>query len=165
VLVLVTALLAAATAGYSAFLFAQAKGRDLWQSPMFFWHLLMHALIAGSATLAMAGFVPYPISFPYGSLRFLMLSLIVSLLTVLADVALPHGNLDSRLAMRILVRGHLSKRFWGLVVGAGLVLPIVLSLFADWDSIWMMSVPVLSLAGVWWFQDLWVKAGQAVPLS
>jgi hypothetical protein len=23
----------------------------------------------------------------------------------------------------------------------------------------------LALAGVWWFEDLWVKAGQIVPLS
>src|SRR5690606_17276315 len=26
-------------AGYTAFLFGQAEGRDLWQSPLLFWHL------------------------------------------------------------------------------------------------------------------------------
>jgi len=165
VLILATALLAAATAGYSAFLFAQAKGRDLWQSPMFLWHLLIHALIAGSSTLAIVGFAADRISLRYRSLLLLMLSLVVSLLMVLAEVALPHGTIDSQLAMRTLVRGHLSKRFWGLVVGAGLALPIVLTIFCAWESIWTMSAPVLSLAGVWWFQDLWVKAGQEVPLS
>ena len=24
---------------------------------------------------------------------------------------------------------------------------------------------VLALAGLWWFEELWVKAGQSVPLS
>ena len=46
---------AIASACYSAFLFAQAKGRDLWQSPLFLWHLLVQALVAGSATILIAG--------------------------------------------------------------------------------------------------------------
>jgi Fe-S-cluster-containing dehydrogenase component/formate-dependent nitrite reductase membrane component NrfD len=164
-LVFTTALLASATACYSAFLFAQAKGRDLWQSPMFFWHLLMHALIAGSATLALVGFVTNHLILMNDSVQILVPFLVISLLMVLAEVALPHVSIDSQLAMRALIRGHLRMRFWGLVVGAGLVLPIVLGIFSAWDSIWTIPVPVLALAGVWWFQDLWVKAGQSVPLS
>ena len=41
------AFLGIGSAGYSAFLFAQAKGRDLWQSPLFFWHLVAQAVTAG----------------------------------------------------------------------------------------------------------------------
>ena len=37
-------LVAAATAGYSAFLFGQAEGRDFWQSPLLLPHLLVAAL-------------------------------------------------------------------------------------------------------------------------
>ena len=43
--------LAAMTAIYTAYLFAQAKARDLWQSPLLPPHLLVQALLAGSATL------------------------------------------------------------------------------------------------------------------
>src|SRR6185312_7861317 len=43
--------LAGATAGYSAFLFGQAEGRDFWQSPLLLPHLLVAALAAGSAAL------------------------------------------------------------------------------------------------------------------
>ena len=43
-----------ARACYSAFLFAQAKARDLWQSPVFIWHLLVQALIGGAAILIIA---------------------------------------------------------------------------------------------------------------
>ncbi len=42
---------AGASACYSAFLFAQAKGRDLWHSPLFLWHLLVQAFVAGAATI------------------------------------------------------------------------------------------------------------------
>ena len=44
-----TALLAAGTAVYTAFLFGQAKGRDLWQSPLLAPHLVVQALCAGAA--------------------------------------------------------------------------------------------------------------------
>src|SRR5439155_17391105 len=49
-------LLALATAGYSAFLFGQAEGRDFWQSPLVLPHLIVAALAAGSATLLLASF-------------------------------------------------------------------------------------------------------------
>ena len=43
-----------ASAGYSAFLFAQARGRDFWQSPLLFWHLFdsMRARRRGDVDLA-----------------------------------------------------------------------------------------------------------------
>jgi formate-dependent nitrite reductase membrane component NrfD len=54
-LVWAAALFAVASAGYSAFLFAQARGRDFWQSPLLFWHLIVQALAAGSAVLILIG--------------------------------------------------------------------------------------------------------------
>ncbi len=46
------------TAGYTAFLFGQAEGRDLWQSPVLFWHLQAQALMVGAgAMLVVAPFV------------------------------------------------------------------------------------------------------------
>src|SRR5262249_12040845 len=54
VLTTLTALLAPATAAYSAMLFGQAKGRDLWQSPLLAPHLLVQALTAGAAVFAPA---------------------------------------------------------------------------------------------------------------
>ena len=50
--------LAAAAAGYSAFLFGQAEGRDFWQSPLLLPHLLVAALAAGfAASLLIVGIV------------------------------------------------------------------------------------------------------------
>ena len=42
------------SAGYTAFLFGQCEGRDLWQSPLLCWHLLAQALMAGAGALAIA---------------------------------------------------------------------------------------------------------------
>src|SRR2546421_548860 len=72
-------------------------------------------------------------------------------------------------SLSFFARGPLRLRFWGLVIGAGLLLPIVLAISVlsskaerDFTAI---LVAVLALAGVWFFEDAWVKAGQAVPLS
>ena len=51
-------LLALATAGYSAFLFGQAEGRDFWQSPVVLPHLIVAALVAGSAALLLVDIRP-----------------------------------------------------------------------------------------------------------
>src|SRR5262245_18200699 len=42
---------------YTGFLFAQAKGRDFWFSPALPVHLLVQALLAGTAILAICGLV------------------------------------------------------------------------------------------------------------
>ena len=50
VLALPAALLAAGAAGYTAFLFGQCEGRDLWQTPLLLPILLAQAIVAGGAT-------------------------------------------------------------------------------------------------------------------
>ena len=46
-----SALVAIVVSVYTAFLFAQAKGRDFWQAPTLSFHMLVHSFMAGSATL------------------------------------------------------------------------------------------------------------------
>ncbi|MFK7807015.1 MAG: 4Fe-4S dicluster domain-containing protein, partial [Saprospiraceae bacterium] len=52
VLMWMTAVVASIVAIYTAFLFAQAKGRDFWQSPTLSIHMLLHSFLAGSAVFA-----------------------------------------------------------------------------------------------------------------
>ncbi len=159
---------AIASACYSAFLFAQAKGRDLWQSPLFLWHLLVQALVAGSATILIASIVmDATAAILRPALLILLISLLVSLAMNLGEIALPHVSEDVRIATSVLIKGHLSGRFWGLVIGAGLVAPIVLAALsvASASIVFPMGAAILALAGLWWFEELWVKAGQSVPLS
>jgi Fe-S-cluster-containing dehydrogenase component/formate-dependent nitrite reductase membrane component NrfD len=160
---------AVASACYSAFLFAQAKGRDLWQSPLFLWHLLVQAFIAGSATILIAGILMSAAQeILRSAVMILLVSLIVSLAMNLGEIALPHVSEDVRIATRVLTKGRLSGRFWGLVIGLGLLAPIALTALIVASVIptaFAMAAAVLSLAGMWWFEELWVKAGQSVPLS
>jgi len=165
----ITALLAAGSAGYSAFLFAQAKGRDLWQSPTFFWHLVVHAVIAGSATLIVVGAV----AGEGRSLAFLLseilgIFLLISLVMNIAELVMPHVTQDVSLAMHAIARGRFRVSYWGLAIGLGLLLPAVLVSLV-WVGVislaWLPLPAVLALTGVWRFDTIWVKAGQVVPLS
>lgn len=184
-LVVPTAILAAASACYSAFLFAQAKGRDLWQSPMFFWHLLVQAFVAGAAVLLLTTIFSLALSSNLSRIAStiklylagraflaLLFFLVVSLAMVMAEALLPHTTEDLRMAVENMVRGPLSIRFWFLAIGAGMALPLVLltcviviPTTVRTDLALMAVAATLSLAGVWWFEDVWVKAGQSVALS
>jgi len=78
--------LGAASAGYSAFLFAQAEGRDFWQSPLLLPHLLAQAIVAGAATMmAAANFSGYDL--PDNLDMWLGAGLIMHLLMILGEVA------------------------------------------------------------------------------
>jgi formate-dependent nitrite reductase membrane component NrfD len=159
---------AIASACYSAFLFGQAKGRDFWQSPLFLWHLLVQAFVAGSATILIAGILMDATPGILGpAVLILLISLIVSLAMNMGEIALPHVSEDVRLATRVLLNGRLSRRFWGFI-GGGLIAPIILAALALTSVVPIaveFAAAVLALAGLWCYEDLWVKAGQSVPLS
>lgn len=164
-----TAALAIGSACYSAFLFAQGKGRDLWQSPLFIWHLLMHALSAGACVVLLAGAAAGAGSdVLWGSALILFASLALSLAMVLAEISLPHASEDAALASRSMVSGQYRAQFWGWAVGVGFLLPMIgsaLFLFAGLSVWFAIASAIPALAGLFCYEDVWVKAGQAVPLS
>ena len=49
-----TVLVGFLAAVYTAFLFGQCEGRDLWQTPLLPVHLIVQALMCGAAVLALA---------------------------------------------------------------------------------------------------------------
>jgi len=167
-LLLLTGILAIASACYSAFLFAQAKGRDLWQSPLFIWHLLFHCFLAGGATLTLMGVVANEEKFAGNGLAVFVIFLPLSFLMVLTELMIPHGNEELRLSVRRIVRGDLGPQFWFTCIAVGMILPLLLILDMGWTEFSMFLAwlcAVLVLIGVWSFEDVWVKAGQSVPLS
>lgn len=159
---------AVASACYSAFLFAQAKGRDFWQSPLFLWHLLVQALVAGSATILIVGILMGAATqILTWAIRILLVSMILGLSMIIGEIFLPHISEDARMAARVLIRGHLSRRFWGFI-GIGLILPLVLTVIVLTSAVpnaVAFAAAVLALAGALAYEILWVKAGQSVPIS
>ncbi|HKB25625.1 MAG TPA: 4Fe-4S dicluster domain-containing protein [Methylomirabilota bacterium] len=156
-------LLAAATAGYSAFLFGQAEGRDFWQSPLLLPQLLVGALVAGSAALLVVGFFGRVDVQSLWSLGVIMVgALALQAVVLVAELVSAHPTADAARAARLITRGPWRTPFWAGVVAAGTLLPIVLV----WPNPYTAVLgALLALAGLWIYEDLWVKAGQAVPLS
>lgn len=157
-------------AGYTAFLFAQAKGRDLWQSPLFFWHLIVQAVTAGAAVLILAGLAGGLDGGAMASLTtVLMVSLIITGGLVLGEVALTPISEDVRRATELLTCGALKEKFWGLFMAVGIVLPVIFLVWAgaQAEASWFLNplAALLALTGLWAFENLWVEAGQSVPLS
>jgi formate-dependent nitrite reductase membrane component NrfD len=165
VLAVPTALLAGAAAGYSAFLFGQAEGRDFWQSPLLLPQLLVGAIAAGAATLLILGVVFGIDSDGATSGRLasvLGLALVVQAVVLLAELGVAHANLDVARAARLITHGAWRAQFWGGVVAAGTILPLALV----WTgSAGAVIAAILALAGLWLYEHLWVKAGQSLPLS
>ena len=161
-------LLALATAGYSAFLFGQAEGRDFWQSPLVLPHLIVAAVAAGAAALSVMG-AAWPRQGIAGTALgpVLFLALIAHGFLLGLEVFNRHAVHDAALAARLIWRGAYGARFWGGVVLGGVFIPIALLLAgAAWGSASLSALGALvALAGLWLWEDLWVKAGQAVPLS
>src|SRR6266542_1569641 len=99
--------LAALAAVYTAYLFAQAKARDLWQNPLLPPHLLVQAGVAGSAAL-----LPLAAWLDPEAVRPLALALagtcLAHLLMVLGEVTVGHPTAHARLATHELVGGRVA---------------------------------------------------------
>jgi Fe-S-cluster-containing dehydrogenase component/formate-dependent nitrite reductase membrane component NrfD len=153
---------------YTGFLFGQAKGRDLWLSPALPVHLLVQALLAGAASLAIVAVV---VSSNAATTRLLhdvlLWSLLVNLFIILVgELWMPHGTRDAARAARMLLRGPYSTLFWGVVVGVGHAVPVLLLVLvpgAPPAASFLASCT--ALVGLLVFEHLWLMAGQAAPLS
>jgi Fe-S-cluster-containing dehydrogenase component/formate-dependent nitrite reductase membrane component NrfD len=161
-----TAILGAATAGYTAFLFAQCEGRDLWQTPLLLPLLLARAVVAGSSAYAILDVV---IDIP--SQRAVSWALLGGLLAVgfLTWVELAsHGSRHVEMAVASMTKGA-QKQWFQAGAALGVLLPVVLvvvALTADVDSPAVVALAgVSALAGMWLSETAFIRAGQSVPLS
>ena len=156
---------AAASAGYSAFLFGQAEGRDFWQSPLVLPHLLVAAVTAGCAGLLLAALaISNDPRVAEGLRMALWFSLALNGVVLFAETFTAHATQDAARAARLITRGPYRVRFWwGIVVG-GTAVPLGLLVVSPqpWAAV---AAAVLGLFGLWLWEDIWVRAGQALPLS
>jgi Fe-S-cluster-containing dehydrogenase component/formate-dependent nitrite reductase membrane component NrfD len=178
-LVVAAAIAGACSAGYSAFLFAQAKGRDLWQSPLFLWHLIVQAITAGAAILILLAVIDgYPHindafdggrAFVGASNVLLTAGVLLSLLMVIGELMLTPFSTDAGYAAEMILWGRLCKMFWFGVVALGTIVPAGLLLYALASGTVSIALEVIaavaSLAGLLIFEQVWIIAGQAPPLS
>jgi Fe-S-cluster-containing dehydrogenase component/formate-dependent nitrite reductase membrane component NrfD len=170
-----TVLVGIFAACYTAFLFGQCEGRDLWQTPLLPAHLIIQALLCGSAVLAL---LPQPLGGSPETLAFavpsLAVTLILHLLMVLGEVAMPHTTDNARYGARLMTHGPFARAFWGGGVVAGGVVPLILllggavvrgSFVGGAGRIIAGVASLLALAGLLIFEWCFVMAGQSVPNS
>ena len=154
-------LLAAMTASYTAFLFAQAKGRDFWQSPMLPVHMLNHALIAGASTLALFARLGGESWQAYLQVV-LIVTLLVNLLSSGFELLVSHPTTDSGRVAKSILRGRYRVVFWGGVIGLGTLAP--LALLTGAPAAGLPVAGLLAIIGVFLAQHISVRAPQQVPL-
>src|SRR5581483_8322767 len=98
---------------YTAFLFGQCEGRDLWQTRLLPVHLIVQALLCGAAVLALlpgsAGGSQATLSVARAVLA---LSLVLHLGILGAEFLMPHATDNGAYAARLITDGPFAPYFW-----------------------------------------------------
>lgn len=161
--------LAVGTAVYTAFLFAQAEGRDLWQSPLLPLHLLFQALMMGGAGLLLvAPFVELGEIFGVVVRATFASALVVDLMALLmGELGIPHPSEGAARAAHEITHGRFKKQFWLGAIALGHVVPLVLllvGLLFGAGSFGFLAA-VAAIAGLYAYEHAFVMAPQLVPNS
>jgi Fe-S-cluster-containing dehydrogenase component/formate-dependent nitrite reductase membrane component NrfD len=155
-------------AAYTAFLFNQMEGRDLWQSPLLFPHMIVNAVVAGAGALGIAALVvEAPGELERGLGWSLVLAVSAGALIVGLDTFGKHPTEQAERAAKNLWRDLYGRSFWIGGVLVGLIVPAALAtafLVAGGTALLALA-GALAMVGLWFYEDAWVRAGQSVPLS
>lgn len=154
-------------AGYTAFLFGQAEGRDLWQSPVLFWHLQAQAVMVGAGALLVLGALIPP---DEGTMAWLSWALIAGvaahLLITAVEFGGKHPTRNAEVAAHAITHGRYRTIFWGGSVGLAVLAALAALVTALGGSVWIALLaglivqPALIL-----HEKAFVMAGQDPPLS
>ena len=152
------------TAIYTAFLFAQAKGRDFWQSPSLAFHMLIHSIMAGAAMFAFISLIS-EMAIPIASFlkNVLYVSIGLNLLTILFEITTPHPTSDSKLVVNMITKGRYKINFWWGAIILGNLIPVIL-LLAGFSGT-LPIAGILVLVGILITEKIWVEAPQRIQLS
>lgn len=149
--------LAALASGYTAFLFHQCRGRDLWLERGLFLHLVAQAALMGAAVAMLlpdAGSAPKLI---------FVAAAVTNAMWIRLGSARPHGNPVGRKAQAILraTRGP-------LFAYVGLYLAAVFALVpfrGAAESAFRILAALLAAAMLLLYEKRWIESGQKVPNS
>lgn len=161
-----TALAALFVAVYTAFLFAQAKGRDFWQSPAMAIHMIVHAFMAGAALFAISHlFFNHNTQLISMIVLIMVMGISANLLTLAAEMFTPHPTTDAATVSKMITKGRYRGRFWIGVVLLGNILPLILLNVLDMSGAILFLPGILVLGGIYLTEHIWVEAPQRIALS
>jgi Fe-S-cluster-containing dehydrogenase component/formate-dependent nitrite reductase membrane component NrfD len=159
--------MAVMTAVYTAYLFAQARARDLWQSPLLPPHMAVQGMLGGvGALLIVAAFDAslVPATTVDVLIVFLFAVALAHVLVMIGEISLTHPTTHAKLAMHEMTSGRYAGFFR---VGFALM---VLALAATglsmvgYGAIGLAGAP-LALVGLLLHEHAYVQAGQSIPLA
>jgi len=163
--------LAIGVAVYTAYLFSQAEGRDLWQSPLLPVHLLIQAVMAGSAALLLIGLLlpDAPEETVRVATNALIVTLVLDLFVILVgEFSIPHASEVAARAAHDISHGHYRNYFWWGSVGLGHVVPLALVFIAANATDMPILVAIAGLcavAGLYLYEYAFVMAPQEIQNS
>lgn len=159
-------LLALLTAVYTAFLFAQAEGRDLWQSPLLAPHLAVQAVMAGAAGLLIVhAAIPSagaPTAQSTLAAIFGAAVLINVLMTLFGEFGVPHASTVATTAAHMIRHGKYRRDFILAVVLGG-VIPLALTVIFPTSALALAVAAIAALIGLYRYEYAFVMAPQEVP--
>ena len=162
----ITAIVAVIVAVYTAFLFAQAKGRDFWQSPSLAIHMLVHSLMAGAAAFTIVALFTDTSAEWMSYLKYMMLGAIgFNLMTMFFELTTTHPTVDAKRVVNMITKGQYAKLFYGGALLVGNVLPIVLLIIGGVNPMLLAAAGALVLIGIYCTEHIWVEAPQRIPLT
>ncbi len=146
------------TGVYTAFLFAQAKARDLWQNPLLPPHMVAQSVMAGAAAAMPFAAWLEPEVVP--TLAWIVaVAAAGHLLMVLGETVMPHPTAHARMAAHELTSGRFAVPFRFGVVTA------VVALAAPVAPAVALPAALVGLVGLLAYEHAYVQAGQSVPLA
>jgi len=151
---------------YTAFLFKQCEGRDLWQTPLLGPHLIVQTLLCGAVVFAI---LPRSVRGdtshePLPAIA-LAIFLVLHLAMMLIEVTMPHATENGGYAAWLISRGPFRILFWAGSVLAGVLVPLIFLWLAPLSPMILATASLLALAGLFAFEWCFVMAGQSVPNS
>lgn len=151
---------------YTAFLFGQAEGRDLWQSTLLPAHLVIQAVMMGAAALlVMAAFGATTESLAGWARDVFLAAVAVDLfVTLFGELGMPHASDVAARAAHEIHAGKYKGQFWAGSVFVGHVLPFGLVLASPTPALGAFAA-VACAVGLYLFEHAFVMAPQEVPNS
>jgi Fe-S-cluster-containing hydrogenase component 2/formate-dependent nitrite reductase membrane component NrfD len=156
--------LALGAAVYTAFLFGQAEGRDLWQNGLLPSHLVVQAAVSGAgALLAMHWVWPVEASVIAVVRPVFIAAVAVDLLLLVGEVWMPHASDTAARAAHEITQGRYRGRFWLAAIGLGHLVPLALVFVpGPWGA---GLAGLAAIAGLYAYEYCFVMAPQEVPNS
>lgn len=164
--------LALGTATYTAFLFAQAEGRDLWQSSLLPFHMALQAVMVGAGALLLAGLfgdlsgtVQTFVLWTFG------VSVVIDLLvTLFGEFGVAHASEVAARAAHSISHGRFRGLFWGGGIVLGHVVPLALLAFAPFVGSGVLVAlaalaAIAAVVGLFAFEYAYITAPQEIPNS